>query len=158
MSRQLIVGILIVGFGAACLGDDNRAASPPKNPTLMGSLAEWMYPGSTFGGAQMSDGGNRAISSVNCQAKLITGDPFEKVVGYYERTFVSGPRQRDAGSDVVPAQSVSSQDDSSKRPLQLRIIVVNRAKTSTTLVISRAANETQTHIAWSHFQNLTSDR
>jgi hypothetical protein len=158
MSRQLIVAILIVGFGAVCAGDDKRDPITPKNPTLMGSLPEWMYPGSTFAGAQMSDGGNRTITSVNCQAKLTTGDPFEKVVGYYERTFVSGPSQRGAGSDVVQAQSVSSQDDSSKRPLQLRVIVVNRAMTSTTLVISRAANETQTHIAWSHFQNTTADR
>jgi hypothetical protein len=35
-----------------------------------------------------------------------------------------------------------------------RVIVVNKADSSTTLVISRATGETETHIAWLHYFRL----
>jgi hypothetical protein len=137
---------------------DKRAAASQDQLTLMGALAEWMYPGSSFGGASMSDGGDRTVQSVNCQARLTTGDPFEKVTKFYEQKFLSGPM--DVGAVVTGGQpqSVSSHDDSSKRPVHLRVIHVNRAKTCTTLVISRVDGESQTHIAWSQFVRLGVDR
>ena len=155
--RKILFALVITGVSAVCFGRDKAAPAPHKEVTLMGLLGEWMYPGAKFGGAEMSDGGNRTIPSVKCQSLLTTEDPFDKVVGYYERKFVSGPDRRDAAVAGTPAQSVSSQDDSSNRPLHLRVIVVNRAHSSTTLVISRVASETQTHIAWSHFQNRSAD-
>jgi hypothetical protein len=33
----------------------------------------------------------------------------------------------------------------------MRVFVVNRADTSTTIVVTRAADEKETHIAWSEF-------
>jgi hypothetical protein len=155
--RIFVFALVIAGTSAACLAGNKAEPAPHKDVTLMGLLGEWMYPGSKFAGAQMSDGGNRTIPSVKCQSLLTTADPFDKVVGYYERKFVSGPDQREAAAKGPPAQSVSSQDDSSNRPVLLRVIVVNRAQSSTTLVISRAASETKTHIAWSHYQNLSAD-
>jgi hypothetical protein len=151
MCRIFVFGFVIAGVGAACFGQDKVEPAPQKDVTLMGILAEWMYPGSKFEGAQMSDGGNRTIQSVKCQSILTTADPFDKVVGFYEHKFVSGPDRREVVIKGAHAQSVSSQDDSLSRPLLLRVIVVNRAQSSTTLVISRAAGETKTHIAWSHF-------
>ena len=54
--------------------------------------------------------------------------------------------------DVVPdGKSVSIQDDSQGRTVAIRVIVVHKAGTSTTLVISRANDEKETHIAWSHY-------
>ena len=43
--------------------DSAIAAPPPTEPmTLMGTLADWKYPGSKMlGGASMSDGGNPSV-------------------------------------------------------------------------------------------------
>ncbi len=88
------------------------------------------------------------VQSLKCQAMLTTGDSFEKVTTYYDHKFASGPQEVDGAVKGSQWQSVSIQDDSSNRPVQLRVIVVNRANTSTTLVISRTKDETRTHIAW----------
>jgi hypothetical protein len=42
-------------------------------------------------------------------------------------------------------------EDSDGRPVGIQIIVVNTDKSSTTLVISRAEKEAETHIAWAHY-------
>jgi hypothetical protein len=133
----------------------NKAAPAPEaDVKLMEELAEWTYPGSTFGGAQMSDGGNPSEPSVNCHARLTTVDAFEKVIHFYEQKFVSGPQDIGGVTSNVRGQSVSAQDDSSKRPVHLRVITVNRANSSTTLAISRVDGETETHIDWAHFVRL----
>jgi hypothetical protein len=155
--RHFVFGLVVAGASAVCFGREKAEPVKTKDVTLMGVLGEWMYPGPKFEGASMSDGGNRTIQSVKCQSILTTGDPFDKVVGFYEHKFVSGPERREAALEGAHAQSVSSQDDSSNRPVDRRVIVVTRPKSSTTLVISRAAGETKTHIAWSHFQNLSAD-
>jgi hypothetical protein len=46
------------------------------------------------------------------------------------------------------------QNDSKGRPVAVHVIVVHKAKTSTTLVISRAKDEKETHIAWTHYIRL----
>ena len=38
--------------------------------------------------------------------------------------------------------------------MKIRVIVVNRADTATTLVISRANDEKETHITWLHYARL----
>ncbi|HET6325586.1 MAG TPA: hypothetical protein VFG04_12985 [Planctomycetaceae bacterium] len=154
MHKKLVASLLIVGFGAAYIDQAKTKAASEDRITLMGSLAEWMYPKADFGGAQMSDGGNRTVQSVKCKAVLTTGDSFEQVTNYYEHKFVSEPENVGGPVKGGHAQAVSIQDDSSNRPVQVRVIVVNRANTSTTLVISRAKDETKTHIAWSHFARL----
>ena len=61
------------------------------------------------------------------------------------------------GSPIGPggeAQSVATQDDSQDRPVKVQVIVVNRGKSATTLVISRAAGEMETHIAWTHHRRF----
>jgi hypothetical protein len=154
MYQKLIASLLIVGFGAAYVDQAKTKAASEDRITLFGVLAEWMYPKADFGGAQMSDAGTRTVQSLNCQAILTTGDSFEKVTNYYEHKFASGPQEVDGAVKGPQWQSVSIQDNSSNRPVQLRVIVVNRANTSTTLVISRTKGETKTHVAWSHFVRL----
>ncbi|MGE3315729.1 MAG: hypothetical protein AB7O26_11505 [Planctomycetaceae bacterium] len=156
MAKRLIVivGLIVVSLSAAWGVDEKREVKPAQPMTLLGTLAEWQYPGSQFGGAEITDGGNRTISSAKCQALLTTSDAFEKVTKFYEEKFVSGPREPGTADKEIVPQSVSTQDNSSKRPLQLKVIVVNRATTSTTLVISRAEGEAKTHIAWSHYMRL----
>jgi hypothetical protein len=80
------------------------------------------------------------------------------VAKYYSEKFVSGPDDVHRDDREVVAQSVSTQDDSEGRPLELRIITINRGETSTTLVISRAKGEAKTHIAWSHFMRFGASR
>jgi 4-hydroxyphenylpyruvate dioxygenase-like putative hemolysin len=159
MYKKLVIGlVIVVVFSMAKAAQDKGDAASKDRVTLLGALSEWMYPKSNFGGAEMSDGGNRTIQSVKCQALMTTGDSFEKVTNFYEQKFVSGPQNAGAAVKDDEAQSVSSQDDSAERPVQLRVIIVNRAKTSTTLVISRTKGEAKTHIAWSHFVRLSRDR
>lgn len=132
------------------------SASPPKM-TLMGTLADWKYPGSKMlGGASMSDGGNPLVADVKCQAILTTSDPLDKVVKFYSERIqtppaTGGPNPK-ADTKRADAKAVSNQDDSKGRPVALRVIVVSTADTTTTLVISRAESEKETHIAWSHYR------
>jgi hypothetical protein len=127
--------------------------------TLLGTLSEWKYPGSKMlGGATMSDGGNPSLPDVRCQAVLTTPDPIEKVVRFYSEKVGSPPANGgpNAGAEVkeADARAVSIQDDSEGRSVALRVIVVNQADRTTTLVISRANGEKETHIAWSHYRRL----
>ena len=40
------------------------------------------------------------------------------------------------------------------RPVTLRVLVVSKTYTTTTLVISRAKGAEETHIAWSHYRRF----
>ncbi len=123
-------------------------AAPPGQISLMQTLSDWKYPDSLMpNGASMSDGGNPRLQSVKCAAVLTTPDPIDKVIAFYAEKL--GPGE---------ARSVAVQDDSKGRPVTLRIFVVNRADTSTTLAISRAEGEKETHIAWSHYIRIGGDR
>jgi hypothetical protein len=134
-------------------------APPPARMTLMGTLSEWKYPGSNMaGGANMSDGGNPLVPDVKCRAILTTPDPIEKVLKFYSEMAGSSPTpvRPDAKAEVkeADAKAVYTQDDSEGRPVTLRVIVVSKADTTTTLVISRADGEKEIHIAWSHYRRF----
>lgn len=138
-------------------------ATPETGMTLLSTLAEWQYPGSRLpGGASMSDGGNPQLQSVKCQAILTTSDPIEKVIAFYAEKFGTAPIAAAQASKALvneaDARSVSDQDDSGGRPVTVRVLVVNKLNTSTTLVISRADAEKETHIAWSHYVRLGGQR
>jgi hypothetical protein len=136
-------------------------AAPPQTVSLMETITAWQYPGSTLlGGASMGDGGNPLVQSIKCRAILTTPDPIEKVIAFYSGK-VGTPQATDRReADVTDAdpKSVSTQDDSEGRRVKLRVIVVNRAESATTLVISRADGEKETHIAWLHYLRLDARR
>ncbi len=162
MYFKIFFSFCVVGLGAVCAAQQNNGSESEGKVTLLGVLAEWQYPGAEFGGASISDGGSLPIRAVKCQALLTTGDTVEQVEQFYSEKF--GPHvdlktiNGEPEIKKVPGQSFSVQDDSEGRPLELRVIVVNRADTSTTLVISRANGEQKTHIAWSHFLRFHSTR
>lgn len=138
-------------------------ATARQNVSLMSTLAEWKYPDTKMPqGASMSDGGIPNVQSIKCQAVLTTPDAFEKVIKFYSEKLgtdaVGDPRVRGGGLKLADAKSLSSQDDSQGRPVSIRVFVVNRLDTSTTLVISRADSEKETHITWSHFMRLADTR
>jgi hypothetical protein len=121
-------------------------------------------PGSKMSGATMSDAarmnsdGERTLQSIQYKAVLITKDPISKVIAYYKAKLKSEPSSIPAqpGPGEVPdsGRSVTFQDDSQQRPVAIHVICVNTERASTTLVISRAATESQTHIAWARYQKL----
>ncbi|MGO9464404.1 MAG: hypothetical protein ACLQIB_12165 [Isosphaeraceae bacterium] len=168
--RSTTQGMVLLALGATAmsaallaaprlgLAQANQAA-PPARMTLLGTLAEWKYPGSNMlGGATMSDGGNPLVQDVLCQAILTTPDPIAKVATFYAEKVGTppAPGAQNAKAEVkqADAKAVSTQDDSEGRPVTLRVIVVNKADTTTTLVISRAKSEKETHIAWSHYRRF----
>jgi len=128
---------------------------------LMATIAEWQYPGSTINGASMSDAatvnvsGERTVPSILCKTVLTTKDPMAKVIEYYETKLKQGADSETAKPEGKPGKesgrSVMFHDDSQGRPLGIHIIIVNTDKSSTTLVISRAETESETHIAWTHY-------
>ena len=126
-----------------------------KPKTLLGTLSGWQYPDSKLrGGATVSDGGDPSVADHKMQAVLVTPDPIDRVIGFYTRLVAAaeGP----AADDAAP--SVCVQDDSEDRPVTLRVMHVNEADRSTTLVISRAADEPETHIVWTRYERFPNVR
>jgi hypothetical protein len=161
---QLAASVTVIGafwLAAPFLGAARVTAADPSGPmTLLGTLSEWKYPGLTMlGGATMRDGGNPAVVDVRCQAILTTTDAFEKVARFYSEKLgtpaAAGDQNgRTESSKDAGARSISTQDDSERRPVAVKIIVVNKSDTTTTLVISRAKGEEMTHIAWIHYRRF----
>jgi hypothetical protein len=143
----------VVGAAALC-----HAEEPLR---LMPMIAEWQYPDSKINGASMGDAatvnrsGRRTVPSVLCKTVLTTKDPMAKVIEYYKTKLNQGADSKTTKSDdksgTESGRSVMFHDDSHDRPLGIQIIIVNTDKSSTTLVVSRAETESETHIAWTHY-------
>ena len=157
------LGLLANGMGG--VAEENKPldlASVPAGDgkTLMGMLGPWAYPGATWlDGAEMADGGNPELPSVKCKTVLVTPDSFEQVTKYYAEKLGIDEKKGEAlkatpgaGGKAVAVINDSVLDEGVERPVKLQIITVNKPDSSTTLVISQAAEERETHIAWSHFQ------
>ena len=129
--------------------------------SLMPMIAEWQYPDSKINGASMGDAatvnrsGDRTVQSILCKTVLTTKDPMAKVIEYYKTKLKQGTDSETAKPAEKPGtesgRSVMFHDDSRGRPLGIHIIIVNTDTSSTTLVISRAETESETHIAWTHY-------
>lgn len=112
-------------------------------------------------GAEMSDAatvdseGNRKVQSIVCKTTMTTDDPVEKVLTFY-KTKLAPDKNADAKTkaELKGERSVLVSDDSAGRPFSLHTILVNSETTSTTLIISRADGEKQTHIVWKHYVRL----
>ena len=139
---------------------ESETAAAGEGTSLMGMLSQWAYPEATWiGGPRMSDGGNPDLQSVKCEVVLVTPDSFEEVVKYYAEKLAIG--KKDAGvvkkdaSAKKAGRTVAVIDDcvfdeNDARPVKVQVITVNERDSSTTLVISRANEERETHIVWSH--------
>ncbi|MCA9143969.1 MAG: hypothetical protein KDB05_14325 [Planctomycetales bacterium] len=158
MTAAVISRVLLASLATLLICTSTSISHAEESISLMSTLAEWQYPDSKFNGATMSDGGNPTLQSIKCTAVLTTTDPASKVVEFYAKKLDLSPDSEspttDGKSTPAKARSVIVQDDSKHRPVAIHVIVVNQAKTSTTLVISRSETETETHIAWSHYIRL----
>jgi len=152
----LVLLLALLAFAPWCYTQESQS--------LMTMIAQWQYPDSKMNGATMSDAatlngaGERTVQSIQYKTLLTTKDPMPKVIEYYKTKLMPT-----AGSKTAKAQentatdsgrSVTFHDDSEGRPVAIHIILVNTEKASTTLVISRAATESETHIAWTHYLKL----
>ncbi len=158
MNAKLTVAVVIALVAVTVAGTTTAEPEPAENVTLLGMLEEWKYPDAEFHGATASDGGVAGVVSTKCQAVLTTTDSFDTVADYYfdHLEVAEADRQRDGTfkSEKAVARSVAVQDDSEGRPVKLRTFIVNDADSSTAIVISRAADERETHIAWSHYRRF----
>ncbi len=150
LSTRALVSLLAL-LASAPLGH------PQEAPSLMTMVAQWQYPGSKMNGATMSDAatlngaGERTVPSIQYKTVLTTKDPMPKVIAYYKAKLMPAAGTETAKPAAVSGRSVTFHDDSEGRPVAIHVILVNTDKTSTTLVISRAATESETHIAWTHY-------
>jgi hypothetical protein len=157
MARTMVLaalGLTLVSF-VATHAETQPAQGADTEPrvTLLGTIAEWQYPGSKMpNGASIADGGNPTIQDLKCQTVLTTPDLFDKVVAFYFKKLGIAPDgATPANGDAV---AIINQDDSKGRPLSLQVISIQKAEMSTTLVISRGENEKETHIAWSQYMRF----
>ncbi|MGI9470964.1 MAG: hypothetical protein ACR2NZ_05505 [Rubripirellula sp.] len=165
MSRSLFAVAFLQMFLMAwpVLADPPVATPQPekaaeKPVTLMGMLQPWLYPESEFGGASTSDAGVTDISSIKSNAIQTTTDSVDEVMKVYcERLKVDlkGKHMDEKeGTRITTDRSVLIQDLSAERPCKMFVIAVNRAKESTTVVVSRVEGEERTTIGWSNFRQL----
>lgn len=130
----------------------------------MTMIAQWQYPDSKMNGATMSDAatlnsaGERTVQSIQYRTVLTTKDPMPKVIEYYKTKLLptAGSKTAKPEEKVIndSGRSVTFHDDSEGRPVAIHIILVNTQNASTTLVISHAATEAETHIAWTQYLKL----
>lgn len=156
----LIVVTCVLLSGLAAIRADSPAniAETKRSVTLLGTLENWKYPDSKMPhGANMSDGGNPNLQSVKLQTNLTTPDSFKKVVDFYIKKLGISAETGDAAKGGE-AKSVLIQSDSEERPVSVQVIDVHKGNASTTLVISRAEHEKETHIVWSHYIRLGDGR
>ena len=157
----LLVAWLIGWLSVGALSDGPRCAAQ-ENQTLMGTIVLWRYPDAKIDGSTMADGatlkanGERSVASTVRKTVMTTPDSVGQVVDYYKQLFSSDADSTKAKPTNALAKdfprSVAFHEDSTGRALSIHIISVNTTHTSTTLVISRAADEMETHIAWTQYQ------
>jgi hypothetical protein len=133
-------------------------------PSLMTMVGEWRYPDSKMKGASMSDGatlnaaGERSTQSITYQSVFTTPDSTSKVIAYYKKKLSSpSPQSREGALNELPlvsGRSVKFHEDSEGRPVEVQVVLINTENHSTTLVVTRSAMESETHIAWTRYVRL----
>src|SRR5690348_7605654 len=87
----LTVGGLVALGVMATLSPRSVRSAPPDGVSLMQTLSEWRYPGSKWvDGVSMSDGGTPPLQAVKCKTILVTPDPIERVIAFYEKKLGTG--------------------------------------------------------------------
>ncbi len=161
--RKNVIAFSVIALFAhgICIADEPQSsveAEPKPQVTLMGMLSEWMYPESTFNGAEMSDAAVSNISAIKSKAILTTKDSVGKVMDFYRKKLNvdnDGKNLSEKEDErITTDHSVLIQDVSGDQQSSLFVIAINGIKSSTTLVVSRAAGDDITRIAWSNYRQL----
>ena len=126
--------------------------------TLIGTIVKWRYPDAEITKSEMSDGATigadkkRTVSSSLLKTTLVTPDSVEKVLRFYRELLTRNPKN-DSTLGIEPqiGQSIVFSDESDERPFAFHTIVVNTAKASTTIIVTRGINEEFTYITWKQY-------
>tara|TARA_R110002124_G_scaffold144995_2_gene310181 strand:+ start:6457 stop:6960 length:504 start_codon:yes stop_codon:yes gene_type:complete len=141
----------------------NSCAFCRKPKSLLANISGWQYPDSKIHGSSIRDAatvnhkGDRTVPSSYSKTVLTTTDPIDKVFNYYKSKLAQNEmpipgNEQSQDLDGVSGRSVMFHSESKDRPVKIHIISINTAHTSTTLVISQAEGEPETHIAWSQYE------
>lgn len=129
-----------------------------ESVTLMGTIVKWQYPDAVIGKSEMSDAatisadGQRTLPSSMLKSTMVTGDSVDKVLAFYRNLLTrNAVNDSKLGMEPKVGRSVVFSDESEGRPFAFHTIVVNSAKSSTTLIITRGKDEVQTHITWKQY-------
>ena len=154
-SGPLTQSTLFLLIGSLCVTSLSAAQKPQS---LMSVIAKWHYPESALSGSTLNDAatvdraGERTIQSLQYRTVMTTKDSLAEVIEYYKTKLVNS---KTLGTvENAEGRSVTFLEDSVGRPLAIHLILVNDLESSTTLVISRAGSENETHIAWSRYLRL----
>lgn len=153
---------LVLCLILACSAVMPASASDEKPVTLIGTIVKWRYPDAEIGKSQMADAatigadGNRTVPSSILKMTMTTDDSVDKVVAFYKDLLTRNPKNdRQLGVPAELGRSVVFRDESEGRPFAFHIILVNSAKSSTTLIITRSENEEKTYITWTQYLEFT---
>ena len=152
--RYVAILALMLSCSVAAL-----VAKAEEEPVLLiGTIVKWQYPGAKIGGAEASDGatvdaaGKRPVASTVMKTTMTTKDPVEEVVKFYRALLARDEKTADKlGVKPGEGQSVTFGDESAGRPFALHTILVNTARTSTVIIITRGAEEKETRITWKRY-------
>jgi len=134
------------------------SASAGETVTLLGTVVKWRYPDAEIGKSEMSDAatidadGNRTVPSTVLKTTMVTRDSIDKVLAFYQ-DLLTRNLTHDGKLGIEPnvGRSVIFSDEAEGRPFAFHTILVNSAKSSTTLIITRGPGEEQTHITWMQY-------
>ena len=127
----------------------------------MGTIAKWKYPKSKINGAEMSDAATmdasekRTAPSTILKTTMTTEDSVDDVLKFYRALLQRDPKIDDKlGDKAETGRSVIFSDESDGRPFDFHTISVNTSTSSTTLIVTRGADETETRITWKRYLRL----
>jgi hypothetical protein len=83
---------------------------------------------------------------------MTTKDSVEDVLKFYRTLLTRDPKIEDKlGVKPDAGRSVTFNDESDGRPFAFHTIIVNTSTASTTLIVTRGADENETRITWTHY-------
>jgi len=143
---------------AFCVGASALAVNDDEPVTLMGTIVKWQYPESKLSGGEMADAatmdasGKRTEPSIVLKTTMTTEDSVDAVLKFY-RTLLKRDQKIDdkLGTEPETGRSVIFNDESDGRPFAFHTIIVNTSTTSTTLIVTRGADEKETRITWNQY-------
>ena len=176
MKRAIIasLGIVVAAFLCVFAGRMERSWAKDDPPQLqlplVSHLKDWRYPESRLGSSSFGSGGGTngrvRTETSSSNAVMYTNDDVKTVVAYYLKkgNFPrpdDDPKSKhhrgfaDANKDGVGGGGWIVMDDSSDRPVTVRVMVKHTADSSLLLIISRAEGEKETHIVWNMRESRT---
>ena len=152
---RLLASVFTVLF---CFGASSFAVDDNEPVTLLGTIVKWQYPESKIHGAEMSDAATmdasekRTVPSTILKTTMTTEDSVEDVLKFYRALLKRDPKIDDKlGDKAETGRSVIFSDESDGRPFAFHTISVNTSTASTTLIVTRGADETETRITWKRY-------